>query len=403
MSTFKYKPKKQIHVKKKNGSVSTTLDVKHREKMNYFEKKKTEIPKLMEKLNIYKSELESYDNKGYDEFSMDDISKKSELKDKIKNLEVEIDNINSNQEELEYYDSTLNVICDYYNLIEDDDHAKKKKTVDSGISIMDFLNKKKEDPNNSSDSNNKKEDKIINNRASLYESYLLLTNGYSNKKKEYCCIKYCPQCNIEKVLSHSDGMYICMQCGNCEMAIVDSDRPNYKDPTKDTSTYAYKRINHFNEWLNQFQAKESTEIPKEVYDSILAEINRLRITNLAILNPDKMRKILKKIRLNKYYEHIPHIINKLNGLPPPKLSRDTERQLRKMFREIQEPFAIHKPKGRKNFISYSYILHKFCELLELDEFLPCFPLLKSHDKLSQQDKVWKKICNHLNWEFYPSC
>ena len=116
-----------------------------------------------------------------------------------------------------------------------------------------------------------------------------------------------------------------------------------------------------------------------------------------------MRKILKKLRLNKYYEHIPHIINKLNGLPPPKLSRDTERKLRRMFRDIQEPFTIYRPKGRKNFLSYSYILHKFCELLELDEFLPCFPLLKSHDKLIQQDKVWKKICHHVNWEFYPSC
>ena len=150
MSTFKYKPKKQIHVKKKDGSVSTTLDVKHRQKMNYFENKKTEIPKLMVKLKKCRLELESYNNKGYDEFSMSDIGRKSELKDQIKDIEFEINNINNNQEELEYYDSTLNVICDYYNLIEDDDHAKKKKTVDSGVSIMDFLNKKNEEPNNSS-------------------------------------------------------------------------------------------------------------------------------------------------------------------------------------------------------------------------------------------------------------
>ena len=65
MSTFKYKPKKQIHVKKKDGSVSTTLDVKHREKMNYFDKKKIEIPKLIYKLNKYKAELELFNNKSY--------------------------------------------------------------------------------------------------------------------------------------------------------------------------------------------------------------------------------------------------------------------------------------------------------------------------------------------------
>ena len=52
MSTFKYKPKKQIHVKKKNGSVSTTLDMKHREKMEYFEKRKYDLPKLQESLKM---------------------------------------------------------------------------------------------------------------------------------------------------------------------------------------------------------------------------------------------------------------------------------------------------------------------------------------------------------------
>ena len=397
MSTFKYKPKKQIHVKKKNGSVSTTLDMKHREKMKYFDDKKSVLPKLNESLKKYKLELDKYNDKSYSDFSINDISKKSELKGKIQELETEIKNIKNNVEELEYYDNTLNVLCDYYSLIDDNDIKKKTKS-DSSVSIMDFLNKSKNDTNTQ-----EVPEKTTNNRASLYDSYLLITSGYTNKKKEYCCIKYCPKCQIEKVLSHSDGMYICMECGDCEIAIVDSDRPNYKDPSKDTSTYAYKRINHFNEWLNQFQAKESTEIPKDVYDSILTEVNRLRISNLASLNPDKMRKILKKLRLNKYYEHIPHIINKLNGLPPPKLSRDTERKLRRMFRDIQEPFTLYRPKGRKNFLSYSYILHKFCELLELDEFLPCFPLLKSHDKLIQQDKVWKKICNHVNWEFYPSC
>mgnify|MGYP001254711308 CR=1 FL=1 len=30
--------------------------------------------------------------------------------------------------------------------------------------------------------------------------------------------------------------------------------------------------NHFNEWLSQFQAKESTDISDEVYDKILKDI-----------------------------------------------------------------------------------------------------------------------------------
>jgi hypothetical protein len=52
--------------------------------------------------------------------------------------------------------------------------------------------------------------------------------------------------------------------------------------------------------------------------------------------------------------------------------------------------------------SDSYILYKFCELLELDDLLEFFPLLKSPQKLMEQDYVWKKFCKYLKWEFYPT-
>ena len=60
------------------------------------------------------------------------------------------------------------------------------------------------------------------------------------------------------------------------------------------------------------------------------------------------------------------------------------------------------PKNRKNFLSYSYVLHKFCELLELDDLLVYFPLLKSREKLQQQDRIWEKICRSLQWQYIPS-
>ena len=52
-----------------------------------------------------------------------------------------------------------------------------------------------------------------------------------------------------------------------------------------------------------------------------------------------------------------------------------------------------------NFLSYSYCLYKFCELLGEDSFMNQFPLLKSREKLYQQDCIWKKICNELKWEY----
>ena len=81
------------------------------------------------------------------------------------------------------------------------------------------------------------------------------------------------------------------------------------------------------------------------------------------------------------------------------MKREDEEKLRHMFKEIQPSFQKHRPEDRSNFLSYSFILYKFCELLELDEFLSCFPLLKNRDKLYMQDKIWQKICLDMDWEF----
>jgi hypothetical protein len=81
------------------------------------------------------------------------------------------------------------------------------------------------------------------------------------------------------------------------------------------------------------------------------------------------------------------------------MSREDEEKLRHMFREIQPAFKKHCPKGRRNFLSYGYVLYKFCELLEMDEYLACFPLLKNRDKLYLQDKTWQKICEDMSWQY----
>jgi len=134
----------------------------------------------------------------------------------------------------------------------------------------------------------------------------------------------------------------------------------------------------------------------------LVEIKKERIDNMASMNTVKLRQILKKLKLNKYYEHVPHIINRLIGVPAPIINRKTEESLRMMFKEIQAPFLKHCPKHRKNFLSYSYVLHKFVELLGLNEYKQHFPLLKSREKLHVHDIVWKKICNDLEWIYHKS-
>lgn len=109
--------------------------------------------------------------------------------------------------------------------------------------------------------------------------------------------------------------------------------------------------------------------------------------------------------LNNFYEHAPHILNKINGIPPISIPIEVEEKLREMFKDIQEPFDIVKARvcpTRLSFLSYNFVLYKFCELLDLEEYKKCFTLLKSIDKLRVQDKIWNGICEILDWEYIPS-
>jgi len=358
----KYKETKKIINKE-----YTTLDNKHRQMVKLINNKKNDKNFLFNKINELNDEINNTDN----------IYKRALLLDEKHKYEVAYDNICNNYEEMDYYDIAGDLINDYYQNRENN-YIDIKETKN----ILDFLVDKK---------------KINNlNKSNLYEKYCQRINGIkiiqddgSNR------IKYCQDCNIEKILDMAESAYICQCCGDSENIILDEDRQ-----IKDYSPY--KRLNHFREWLNQFQAKQNPDISEQVFIDIVRELNKNRVIDLSILNKKNMKIILKKLGYNIYYEHIAYIINKLNNLPPPKITRDMEKLFISMFYKIQDPWEKFKQPDRKNFLSYSYVLHKFCELLELDHLLECFPLHKDPNKIMENDQIWEKICKFLNWEYIAS-
>jgi hypothetical protein len=438
-----------------------TLAAKHQNIIEQFKNQEKEHLKMEDEINQLTLDLNNID-KDNSKLTIEEIHKKFEISEKISEIRESINLITNHTNEDSYYIKTAHLLYDYYNNLDinKDNNINKKdeipfwgddiesdkdeqndnenidnKNIDS-ISInkcetknlADFFKititsneKSKQTKNISDKKNSTKKNSNITTRTTKISKFVTTKDNFNrgdilNKYMKMVdstyigsegCINdnsifYCERCNIEKKTIHSEGYVVCSMCGDMDHIIIDSEKPSYKEPPVEISYFAYKRINHFNEWLAQFQAKESTEISQEILDMILLEIKKSRIKNMAVLTHTKLREILKKLKLNKYYEHVPHIINRLNGLPPPVISRDIEEKLRVMFKEIQNPFIKVCPKGRKNFLSYSYVLHKFVELLGLDELLPCFPLLKSREKLHQQDKIWKDICYELQWEFIKS-
>ena len=239
-------------------------------------------------------------------------------------------------------------------------------------------------------------------RKEIYKNYLLdvENEGFESRRSEYF-YQPCKGCGEMHTKIHDDvqGDEICKECGHSEFVLGDGVGFKEEQEMEKNVVYSYKRENHFNEWVSQFQAKESTSVPAEVLDQLRSEFKKQKIKDLSEITHEKVKALLKKLNKSKYYEHVPYITTILNGIQPPTMPQALEDKLRLMFYQIQKPFEKHKPPNRKNFLSYSYVLYKFCELLSEDDYLPCFPLLKSTEKLHVQDTIWKKICEELKWEY----
>lgn len=372
MSNFRIK--KQIK-HNTNMKDSNTLEIKHRLKIKQIDIKKVSIDKIQSNLSNINEELYKIDS--LRELNQPfDLEKRSELLNTKMKLEEELDTIINNTDEINYYDLTGDLLIEYYDI-------RNNKPIIEIKNILEYL---------SPDNKNKK---ILNTKADLFDRFCQRVEGIRvNKDDGSNRIKYCDYCNVEKCLDQYDSSYICPECGDSESVIIDED-------TKIKEYSPYRRINHFKEWLNQLQAKETTEIPDEIYSVIVNELNKYKNIDMKIITRTRMQDILKKLGYNKLYEHIPFIINKITGVMPPKIDRDTEEKFIDMFTTIQEPWELFKPPKRKNFLSYPYVLYKFSELLEKDALLCYFPMLQPQ-KLMEQDIIWSKFCKFLKWEFYPT-
>ena len=221
------------------------------------------------------------------------------------------------------------------------------------------------------------------------------SNNY-NLKKLYIC----KRCNGNLKKDLTAGINICYDCGITSQNIL-SDIPewNSSESHEYIKPYSYKRINHFKEWITQIQGREGTTIPDNLVNDLMIEIKKERLSDKKMITYSKIKEFLKKLKMNKYYEHVPNIIHRITGNKQLIINKELEEKLIDMFVKIQNPFDKYCPKNRKNFLSYSYTLYKFFQLIKKEEYLIYFPLLKSREKLFEQENIWKGICKELDWEF----
>ena len=405
-----------------------TLDAIHLKQIKKFQslqksipQKKKEIAKLREEIAKIQKEAETKKEDFAVHFELMDQRRLLEIN--IQEIEKEIKEIESNNMEEEYLLDVGHAMTQYY--INRENHQRQdalpsqsqsipqpaKKSNKKPKDVFDLFEKYSTNPDNSEEQSN--ESNSSNNPSNLSNSINgeinnlgnelnLDSNGEKNSEnvdktfrrqkmskldiynhvmskvesefiaedeQETFENDECPFCETDRELYQNEGKLVCPKCFYVDFILIDSDKPSYIDAPKEMTNFAYKRRNHFIEVLSQYQGRETTEIPEDVYFEILNELKKNRITDANDLTNVKLRSILKKIEQNRYYEHIPFIIYQLTGIKPPPITSKVRKRLIEMFNDTQIPFAKYCPVDRRNFLSYSYILYKFFELLELDEHL----------------------------------
>lgn len=368
----------KIHESKMN-EFSPAVKKKKINQLNVLINKKTEeIINLKKEINVKEINGMNYDDINIKIYKLE--QEKTKLIDNIKSLE-------TNDLETNYLLNTYELINDYIECNE----LEKNLMVSTDDVEQDLFEL------------NKKKNKIIHEYMKIVEP------GYVNLRHIEHANIYCDVCNTLLIIR--DGYSVCYECGKTYKSLHFSEELGFKELQNIDyrPQFTYEKMTHLEDWLRRFQAKENKHIPQDILDKVILEAHKQRVRDLSTLTELQVKKYLKKLQLNDYYDNVISIINRINKRPPFVLTTEVETKIKEMFQQIQEPFEKYKDPNRKNMLSYSYLLHHFFLILGLPEFSKYFFLLKSPDKLRQQDQTFKKIVEELAktdsktpWKFYPS-
>ena len=196
----------------------------------------------------------------------------------------------------------------------------------------------------------------------------------------------CKNCKTDSVVDDGE-IYVCRKCGRvADFPFVNT---YCDDETKyfQQNTSVYIRSNHFEETLNEIQGLQTKRIPYS--DFLLIKNNFVRRSTI----PDNitfMRKILKRLKKNKYLKIVNNLLCQLNVFTPPVISNNTKQLLKWKFEIVEHNFTRLKC-NRKNLIPNHFLLYKFFLELKLFDFISFLSFTKNPKLMQHYDQLYKKL------------
>ena len=226
-----------------------------------------------------------------------------------------------------------------------------------------------------------------------YDEIECKLNGSEYKELKRHSHTLCIDCNLKMVIDYQKSTLVCTKCGLCEYFPVYVTSYNHMMQQLRRKC-VYKRSDNFKVILNWFINGGKKIVPDSVMETIRDEIhdgtNILYYYSIPIMIPI-LECILKRKELMIYKGSLYYIYFKLSGKSFPHITVKEYNLILNVFDVVSTIYDKYKPKGRKSFLNYPFILKKLLIMLEKVEYAKCIPQLKTHSKQKELEWMWELI------------
>ena len=243
------------------------------------------------------------------------------------------------------------------------------------------------------------DDALLNYICENYDELECELNGTEFKKPKKHKRNFCIDCNLEMLIDYEKSILVCTKCGVFEYYPIHVQSYNH------TMRYSrrkciYKRYDNFKVILNQFFYGGNKVVPdvimKTIWNEIHDETNILYNYTIPITIPI-LECILKRNKMMKYKNSIYFIYFKLSGVPLPYITITEKDIILKVFDVVSTIYHKCKPKGRKSFLNYPFVLKQILIMRNMDQYAKYIPKLKTNSKQKELEKIWELITKDPEW------
>ena len=215
-------------------------------------------------------------------------------------------------------------------------------------------------------------------------------NGEEYKEPKKRDRYFCMGCKLRKIVDYERSTLVCTKCGVFEYYPVYVSSYNHTmQPSR--RKCIFKRSDNFKVILNQFFYGGKRVVPDDIMETIRDEIhdetNILYNYTIPITIPI-LECTLKRNELTMYKGSIYSIYFKLSRVPFPHIDTKEYNMMLKVFDVVSTIYDKYKPKCRKSFLNYSFILKRILIMRGMDQYAKYIPQLKTHLKQRELERLW---------------